>query len=158
MKLLIPTAACQAGVVVGGFVYLVISTGGEVTGMFVSKVALGASLISGGVVGLLGGPIAGSITAATVKELADGYFVPAVRTGSRLTGLGIAAGAGLAAVAVVSLVLVGGQWIIERISGAGKQEVTPIDYLLLTDGDFTVVTLEAVLGNPIGIQSGGGKN
>lgn len=143
---------------VGGFVYLVISASGEVTGMFVSKVALGTSLISGGVVGLLGGSIAGSITAAAVKELADGYFVPAVRTGSRLTGLGIAAGAGLAAVAVVTLVLVGGQWVIDCISGAGKQEVTPIDYLLLTDGDFAVVTLEPVLGNPEGGQSGGGKN
>ena len=150
MNLLIPSAALQAGLAVGGFVYLVISSSGEVTGLFVSQVALGASLLSGGVVGLLGGSIAGSITAAAVKELAEGYFVPAVRTGSRLTGLGIAAGAGLAAVAVVSLVLVGGRWLIQSIAGAGKQEVTPIDYLILTDGDFSVVMLESVLGNPEG--------
>ena len=158
MNLLIPSAAVSTGLAVGGFIYLVVSTSGEVTGLFVSKVALAASLLSGGVVGLLGGPIAGSIAAAAVKEIADGYFVPAVRTGSRLTGLGIAAGAGLTAVALVSLVLVGGRWVVQRISAAGRQEVTPIDYLILTDGDFSVVMLESVLGNPEGVQSTYDKN
>jgi hypothetical protein len=158
MNLLIPAAALQTGLAVGGFVYVVLNTCGEVSGLFVSKFALCSSSLVGGVTGVVFGTVAGTISASVVQTIADGYFVPAVKTGSRLTSLGIAAGAGIAAVAVVSLLCVGGHYVIESIKAARRQEVTPIDYLILTDGDFSVVMLESVLGNPEGVQSGGEKN
>jgi hypothetical protein len=145
MQLIIPSAALNAGMVVGGFGYVVVNVTGDVTGLFVSKVALGAAVIGGAVAGALVGPVAGTVVASAVKELADGYFVPAVKTGSRLTGLGIAAGAGLATVAIVSLVYVGGHYIVETIRASKKCDVTPIDYSLLTDGDFQVITLESIV-------------
>lgn len=153
MNLLIPAAALQTGLAVSGFVYVVLNTCGEVSGLFISKVALGSSLIIGGVTAAVFGPVAGTISASVVKEITDGYFVPAVKTGSRLTGLGIAAGAGLAAIAVVSLLCVGRHYVIESIKAARRQEVTPIDYSILTDGEFNIVILETAVGNPVGCQT-----
>jgi len=157
MNLLIPAAALQTGLAVSGFVYVVLNTCGEISGLFISKVALGASLLVGGATGVVFGTVAGAISASAVQTITDGYFVPAVKTGSRLTSLGIAAGAGLAAIAVVSLLCVGGHYVIESIKAARRQEVTPIDYNILTDGDFNVVILETAVGNPEGLSDIAGK-
>jgi hypothetical protein len=153
MEVFVPSIAVQAGAVVGGFVYVVVNTSGEVSGLFISKVALGVAAASGAAVGLLAGPIAGTLTSAAVKDLVDGMFVPAVKTGSRLTGLGLAAGAGLATVAVVSLLYVGGHYVLQAVRAVQKGDVTPIDYTLFADDDFNVITLEPAVGNPEGPSS-----
>ena len=143
----------KAGTIVGSFVYVVINVAGDVSGLFVSKAAIATATVAGGAVGLVAGTVAGTIAASVVQDLADGYFVPAVKTGSRLTGLGVAVGVGLATVAVVSLLYVGGHYIVQAIRAPQKADVTPIDYSLFTDGDFNVIVLESIVGNPEGPSS-----
>jgi hypothetical protein len=156
MELFIPKAAIHAGIIVGSLVYVVCNTAGEITGLFVSKTSQGTSYVVGGAVGAIAGSFAGVLTAEAIKTATDGYFVPAVKTGSRLSGLGISVGAGAATVVVVSLAMLGSRFVVNAIRHAQKQDFTPIDYTLYVDNDFSVLQLEAIVGNPTGEK--GDKN
>ena len=140
MKVIIPSSAIQAGLVTGGFVYIVVNMVGEITGLFVSKIVLGTSMLAGGASEIICGSIAGSIAASTVQSLGDGYFVPAVKVGSKWTSLGISLGVGLAAAAVVTLAYQAGQagyYLIKH-----TDNYTSCDFTLLEEGEFNVLTLE----------------
>ena len=144
MEVIIPASAVSTGVFTSGLVYIVLNTCGEVSGLFVSKVGLSASVAAGSLATLLGGPAVGVITAEIVSAASEGYFVPAVKVGSRLSALGISAGAGLAAGLVVTLSYHAGCLIVKTLRTLQKQDIQPIDFSLLTDGEFSVITLESV--------------
>jgi hypothetical protein len=150
MDVLIPAEAFRAGVVVGSLVYVVTNVLGEVTGLFISKAGLAASMLSGGIVTCAAGSVAGVIAAETVKHLSEGYFVPVVKRGAYLSGFGLATGVGVATVAVVTLGIHGGRFILNKIRPAKPADVVPIDYDDYDDCDFSVIHLNAVLGNPEG--------
>ena len=144
MDVIIPASAVNTGIFTSGIVYIVLNTCGDVSGLFVSKVGLSASVVAGSLATLLGGPAMGVITAEVVSTASEGYFVPAVKVGSRLSALGISAGAGLAAGLVVTLTYHAGRLAVKTLRSLQKQDVCPIDFSLLTDGEFSVITLEAV--------------
>jgi hypothetical protein len=150
MELIIPAEALRAGVVVGSLVFVVLNAVGEVSGLFVRNVGLGASAVSGSLVSCAAGSIAGTVTAEAVKGMTDGYFVPAVKRGAQASGFSIATGAGVATVVVVTIGIFGGRYVLNKIRAARPQDFTPIDYDCYEDSGFDVLSLNAVLGNPEG--------
>jgi hypothetical protein len=122
----------------------VLNSCGELSGLFISKVGLSASVAAGSFATLLGGPAAGIVTAEVVSAASDGYFVPAVKIGSRITALGIGAGAGLAAAVVVTLTHHAGRLVVQTMRSLQKQDITPIDYTILTDSDYSVIILDSI--------------
>lgn len=162
MEVIIPASAVATGFFTGGLVYIVLNTCGEVSGLFVSKVGVSASLAAGSLATLLGGPAAGIVTAEVVSAASEGYFVPAVKVGSRITALGISAGAGLAAGVVVTLAHHAGRLVVRTMRGLQAQDICPIDYDILRDGDFDVITLYSVqvggCNSTVGVEPPLGKN
>jgi len=144
MEVIIPSSAVGTGLFTGGLVYIVLNSCGELTGLFFSKVGLSASVAAGSFATLLGGPAAGVITASVVSAASEGYFVPAVKIGSRITALGIGAGAGLTAAVVVTLAHQAGRIVVKTMRSLQKQDITPIDYTILTDNDYSVIILDSI--------------
>lgn len=150
MEVLIPSEALRAGIVVGSLVYVVSNAFGEVTGLFISNVGLATSLLSGGIVTCTAGSVAGVIASEAVKGLTDGVFVPIVKKSTQLSSTGLAAGASLATVAVVTLGIIGGRFVLNKIRPAQPIDTVPIDYDSFDDEGFSVVHVHNVLGNPEG--------
>lgn len=129
----------------GAITYLVVNGAGELTGLFVSKAAGGAAAVAGGVATVLAGSVAGIITQETVLGAADGWFVPAVRSGGRLGALGAAAGVGAATVLAVTLAYHGGSYIIDKIQTLRGRSVgsETVEFSVEDDssGEFAVITV-----------------
>ncbi len=131
-----------------GIVYLVVNTAGEITGLFLTKTALGVGLLASLSVTCLAGAPAGAVVSELVKTLAEGTFIPAVHTGSRLGALGVALTAGAAAGLVATLVVHGSTFVVQTYRRFRSQESVPIDYELFQEEDYAVLHLYAVCGNP----------
>lgn len=131
----------------GTVAYMVVNGTGELTGLFISKAAGGAATVAGGVATVLAGSVAGVITQEAVQGAADGWFVPAIRSGGRLGALGAAAGVGVAAVAVVTLVYHSGGYLINKIQTLrGRRGIDgseTVEFTVETDssGEFAVITV-----------------
>lgn len=133
----------------GTVAYLVVNTAGDITGFFVSKAASGAAAVAGGVATVLAGSVAGVVTQEAVRGAADGWFLPAVRSGGRLGALGAAAGVGAATVLAVTLAYHGGSYVIDKIQTLrGRSEVSDgsetVEFLVEEDssGEFSVISLQ----------------
>ena len=145
VKVIIPSSAIQAGLVVGSVVFVVVGELGEVVGLFVRKGAGATGMAAGGVATVLAGPVAGIMTQEAVRAATDGWLIPAVRTGGRIGAVGAAAAAGVAAGLVVTLAHHGGQFIVRQIWGS--QDKCPpegIEYMTEDDADFSVICLPTV--------------
>jgi hypothetical protein len=146
MRLIIPSSAVQSGIIAGTITYLVVNSAGELTGLFISRVAGGAAAVAGGVATMLAGSVAGTITQEAVRVGADGWFVPAVRSGGRLGALGAAAGAGAITVAAVTLGYHSGCFIINKIqtlrSRGGGDSSEAVEFTVEEDasGEFAVIS------------------
>jgi hypothetical protein len=154
MEFIIPPSAIQACLTTGSLVYIVLNSAGELTGLFVSKTALAVASVAGIATTFIAGAPTGFVTAEVIKNLSEGTYIPAIRTGSRLGALGIATGVGLVAGLVVTLAVHGSAFAVKAYRSLQRQDVHPIDYELIYEEDFTIVHLYAVLGNP----PGDGKN
>ena len=148
VDVIIPQSAIQACLTTGAFVYIVLNSAGDLTGLFVSKTALAIATSVGAVTTLIAGAPAGFVTAEAIKAVSEGTFIPAVQTGSRLSALGIAGGAGLVAGLVVTLAVHGSAFVVQTYRRLQRQDIHPIDYELFDEEDFKVVHLYSVLGNP----------
>ena len=148
MEIIIPQSAIQACLTTGSIVYIVLNSAGDLTGLFVSKTTLALANAVGIATTFVAGAPAGFITTEAIKTLSEGTYIPAIRTGSRLGALGVAAGAGLVAGLVVTLAVHGSAFAVQAYRRLQRQDMHPIDYELFYEEDFTVVHLYSVLGNP----------
>jgi hypothetical protein len=148
MELIIPQSAIQACLTTGSIVYIVLNSAGDLTGLFVSKTTLALASAVGIATTFVAGAPAGFVTAEAIKTLSEGTYIPAIRTGSRLGALGVAAGAGLVAGLVVTLAVHGSAFAVQAYRRLQPQDIHPIDYELFYEEDFTVVHLYSVFGNP----------
>jgi hypothetical protein len=111
-------------------------------------------LASVGVTFVAGAP-AGAVVSELVKTVAEGTFVPAVKTSSRMSALGIALSAGAIAGCVVTLAVHGGHFVVQTYRKFHPVVPTPIDYdLFYEEEDYSVVHLYSVYGNPPGDEAG----
>jgi len=155
MEVLIPQSAVQASMITTGIVYLVVNTAGELTGLFLTKTALGAGLLASVGVTFVAGAPAGAVVSELVKTVAEGTFVPAVKTSSRMSALGIALSAGAIAGCVVTLAVHGGHFVVQTYRKFHPVVPTPIDYdLFYEEEDYSIVHLYSVYGNPPGDEAG----
>jgi hypothetical protein len=148
MELKIPVLASQAGIVVGGVVFTLVSKTGQASTYVIEQGTSLTALALGATMELVAGPVAGVVTHKIVANAGESYVVPAAKASANTTAIVAGAVAGMATTLIMSASIYGSKFIVKKIQEhheKSKPKVQVEDplasYELKEEGEFMTLLL-----------------
>ena len=149
MDVKIPVLATQAGVVVGGVVFTLVSKTGQASTYVLEQGTSLTALALGATMELVAGPAAGVVTHKIVASAGESYVVPAAKASANTTALVAGAAAGVATTLIVSASMYGSKFIVKKIQEYHEKTKPKVQledpvcgYEIKEDGEFMMVSLQ----------------
>jgi hypothetical protein len=140
MQFSVPIIATQAGIIVGSTVFTIVTKTGQATTFVLKHGTNLAALAVGAGIEAWGDPLTALVTRQTIAHAGEAWITPAAETTSRSAALAAAAVSGVATTLIMTIAIVGGKAIIQKIKerGPAPQEIPKyMTYELVeTDEDF----------------------
>jgi hypothetical protein len=114
MELKIPVLASQAGIVVGGVVFTLVSKTGQASTYVIEQGTSLTALALGATMELVAGPVAGVVTHKIVANAGESYVVPAAKASANTTAIVAGAVAGMATTLIMSASIYGSKFIVKK--------------------------------------------